>query len=140
MEGVVCPLSARPKAPLPQRAAAAIGAVDVLNVSLPKSFHEPTAAIGALGRQQQMHVVGHEAMGVDGAPSCARVCMQVMQVVPVIIRCKKASTPVVAPLDQMGGNASKRDARAAGHVGGWWTRSSDGGRSLPPTAIRSQSA
>ena len=68
-----------------------------MNVSLSKSFHELTAATGAVGRQQQMHVVGLAATGVDGAPCCARVRIQVLQVEPVDGHCgTRWSVPVGA--------------------------------------------
>src|SRR5258708_1690101 len=95
-----------------------MGAIHVLDVSLPQAFHEPTAAIGGLRRQQKMNVVGHEAICMDGAPRRVRKRVQVMQVEPVVILRKETGAVVVATLYQVGSNAGKHDARSAGHVGG----------------------
>ena len=54
------------KAPFPQRAAAAVDAVYVLHVALPEMFHHLACAVGLLRSEQQMHMVGHQHVGVNG--------------------------------------------------------------------------
>jgi hypothetical protein len=55
------------EATFPERAAAAIDAVDVLDVALTQMLHQKRCAAAGLGSQQQMNVIGHQHIGVDSA-------------------------------------------------------------------------
>ena len=54
-------------AAVPQRAGAVIDFVDVVHVASPWRADEPGDVLGLRWSQQQMHRVGHEYVGVQGA-------------------------------------------------------------------------
>jgi hypothetical protein len=64
------PDNAGTKPARPQRAAAAVGAVNVLNIALPPCFNNGTLCL--CRRKQQAHGVGHQHVGVHRAAELAR--------------------------------------------------------------------
>src|SRR3712207_2754103 len=59
------------ESPLPQRSASAIGSVHVLGVELSDAFHEARAPADVLRREKQVHVICHQAVGMQRA-ACSR--------------------------------------------------------------------
>lgn len=55
------------EAAYPERAAASIGAVDVLPVALTQVLHQQGSAVATRGGKQQMRMVAHQHIGMDGA-------------------------------------------------------------------------
>ena len=65
-------------------------------------------ALSALGgSEQQMHVVGHEGVGVDGATEAGSQFRKLIQVTPVVLLRIKAHGAIVAPLDDVPGDAGE---------------------------------
>lgn len=60
-------------------------------------LHEQPRAVGLGGSEQQMHVVGHEGGGVDGATEAGSQFRKLMQVTPVVLLRKKKHTAQLLP-------------------------------------------
>ncbi len=104
------------KASLPQRPAAPIGTIDVLHIALAQVLHQQRSAVGFLRREQQVHMVGHQHVGVDRAAELRCILGQTLQVKYVVFVGEEAGVAVVTALDQVQRNTGKRNARAAGHT------------------------
>ena len=105
----------RSKATLPQGAAALIGAIDVLHVALAQVFHQQPSAVFSLGCEQQMHVVGHQHVGVYRAAELVGKLFEVVKVKLVVLFAVETDGAIVAALDDVPGNAGKGQAGATGH-------------------------
>ena len=53
--------------PLPQASGAAVRAIHILHIALPQRLHQCPRTLGTPGGQQQVHVVGHQDIGVNSA-------------------------------------------------------------------------
>src|SRR5882762_4868685 len=87
-----------PKATLPERAAAPGPFVDALYIALAQIFHEEGAGVRRVRREKQVHMIGHQAIGVNGAvkPACKKA--QGAQVSKVVAIAEKAAPAIVAAL------------------------------------------
>ena len=65
---------------------------------------------------EQMDVIGHEAVRMDGAPVPPRELAQVRQVHQVIRFMAKAGRAVIAALDYMNGDAGQDEPEGSGHI------------------------
>ena len=85
---------AGPKATLPERAAAPGLFVHSLDVALAQIFHEEGTGVRRVRREKQVHMVGHQAIGVNRAvvPACKKA--QVAQVSKVIGIAEKAQAAI----------------------------------------------
>ena len=104
-----------PKATLPERAAAPGPSVDALYVALAQIFHEEGADVRRVRRKKQVHMIGHQAIGVNGTVMPAGKKAQVTQVSKVIGIAEKAQAAIVAALDDMDGHFGNDDSSSAGH-------------------------
>lgn len=91
----------RAEAALPQRTAAPVCAVDILRMLLPDLLHQRGAALLVLWRQQQMHMVGHQAESMDRAAGALGRHMQYIEIAAIILVGEEDRLPVVAALDHM---------------------------------------
>jgi hypothetical protein len=87
---------ARAEAPRPERAAAAIAAVDVVRMGLRQMLHQQRAALRGRRRVQQMHVVRHQAIGVHRAVEALGEAPQMLQIEGVVRRFEEAGRAIVA--------------------------------------------
>src|SRR6266850_3544629 len=106
---------AGPKTAFPERTAAPGPFVHALYVALAQIFHEEGAGVRRVRREKQVHMIGHQAIGVNGAviPACKKA--QVAQVSKVIGIAEKAQAAIVAALDGMDSHFGNNDSRGAGH-------------------------
>lgn len=104
------------EAPLPERTAAPISAVEILHVALSQLLHQRAGGIRCGSAEQQMHVIRHQAVGVDGAPGIVCRARQPVEIKQVIRLGIEAHRTVVAALDNMEGNFWKNQASAARHA------------------------
>ena len=81
------------------RKSAVIGFVDVLHVASPWRDDEPGDVVGLRWSQQQMHRVGHEHVGVQGATASFEVFAQPVRVGQVVLFTEETGIAVVATLD-----------------------------------------
>jgi hypothetical protein len=102
------------EAPLPQSACTLIGMVDVLHIALSDTLHQARWAIGTLGRQQQMHVIGHQHIGVQAYPYLLTEALQESEIVRIVGVGKETGSAVMPALDDVEGNTGKFQARTAG--------------------------
>src|SRR3982751_3840536 len=58
---------ARTEAAFPKRAGSAVSTVEIRHVTLAELSHQRRATLHIARRQQKMHMVGHQAVRVDGA-------------------------------------------------------------------------
>ena len=65
-----------------------------------------------------MHVIGHQYIGVQRAICFLQRFAEPMEVALVVLLREKARLAIVAPLDDVEGNAIEVDAGAAGHGAG----------------------
>lgn len=75
--------------------------VDVLDIALPEVLHQERCTGGFGGGEQQVHVIGHEHVRVDGAAEALREFAQVVPVEEVVFLGEEAHATVVAALDDV---------------------------------------
>ena len=88
-------------APFPQAAGALVAAVDVLDVAPPECLHELGDPGPGFGADQQVDVVGHEDVGVEGAMPIGSRFLKPVEVAVVVLLGKEAGLSVDATLDDM---------------------------------------
>ena len=59
--------------PLPQCTGSFIGAINILHKALTKMLHHPGRPACLLGSQQDVDVIGHQAVGVNGTSVLSRI-------------------------------------------------------------------
>ena len=91
----------------------------MLHVTLAEIFHQESAAIGGLRRQQQVNVVGHQAIGVHRAAELAGKIAKQREIERIIVLGEEAGATVVAALDDMDRHFGHGYARAARHRHSW---------------------
>jgi hypothetical protein len=87
--------------PFPQAACAAVAAVDVLHVAPPDGLHEFGCAGFCVGCYQQVDMVGHEYISVNGTVPIGSRFLQPMEVTEVILIGEKAGLSVDSALHNM---------------------------------------
>ncbi len=101
--------------PLPQGAAALLDGVEIAHIAPAHRLHHLRQTIHRLRRGQQMKVVAHQDIGVQGDTKLRRAFMQQIQQ-HLIIRCAgENGLPVVAALDNVMGVTGQREPRKTGH-------------------------
>jgi hypothetical protein len=85
-----------------------LGVIEKADVAASHGLHHLRQAGGGLGRGQQMKVVVHQHIGVDGNTELAGVLLQQVQHHLVVARRHEDRLAVVAPLDDMVGVARER--------------------------------
>jgi len=81
---------ARLEAPLPDCATALVKTVHILRVAPSEGLHQPGDSIGVQWCEQQMHMIGHRHIRVNGAAIFLRTQPQPVQIEPVILFRKEA--------------------------------------------------
>jgi hypothetical protein len=71
-------------------------------------LHQQRGTVAALGREQQMHVIGHQHVGMHRAAETAREFAQMGQVEAVVLFGEEAHRTIVAPLDDVPGDPGNR--------------------------------
>ena len=107
-------------ATLPQRAGPVVGVVDVPNIATAKRLHHPADAATLARGHEQVHVVGHQHIGMDAATFVQCDLVQVMQVATIVFGLEEAGLAIVAALDHMLRDAGQADAREAWHPNSPW--------------------
>ena len=79
----------------------AILAIHVLDIALPQRFHQVARRPGALWRDEQMNVVGHQHIGMDATTVRANVFRETFQIEAVVFIGKETGLPVVPVLDEV---------------------------------------
>src|SRR3989442_13087271 len=102
--------------PFPKRSRAPVSLVEILRVQLSHMLHQCRAALRAFGSQEQVHVIGHQAIRVQLASKAAEATRQVEQIKVAVFVVDEAWPPVVAALDDVYGHAGEHDAGASWHV------------------------
>jgi len=102
-------------ATVPQGAAAAVGLVDVLHVTPAQCDDDTGDADGCLRRQEQMHVIGHQGIGMQLRSLAPQRLAQPVQVGVAILFRKEASLAVVAALNQVQRHTVEVEAGATRH-------------------------
>ena len=107
-------------APLKHVAGLVVSAIVVLAVCELQSLHCPGERMGS-GLQQQMDVVGHQDLGMEGDAISAAIALEALQIAGVIFGIMKDRRPLVATDDHMieGAWKSMRGLRAM--VGSLWS-------------------
>ena len=91
----------RPKASLPERAGPPVGRVDMPDIADAEPLHHPRRAVGGAGGQQQVHVVGHQDIGVHGASVVPRRLRQKPAIARIVVVMEEDRLPIVAALDHV---------------------------------------
>jgi len=105
---------AGPEASFTERAAVPTAAVDGSNRSLAERLHQPSRTGIVGGRNPEMEVIGHQHIGMVLVRVRPRVVVAARQVRVTALVTEEARLPVVAPLDQLQGDARQCEARTAG--------------------------
>ena len=101
--------------PFPQGAGAPVAVVDVAHVTTAGGLHQARNALDVARRDQQMHVVGHEDVSMDGtAVTTARLEERVVQIRVVVVR-EEDGSAVVATLDEVQRHVGQYQTGQSGH-------------------------
>lgn len=100
---------------LPQRAGAAIALVDIKHVISAHVLHQPGDRVLLLRSHQQMHMVGHEHVGVQPNAKAPQPLSQQLQVEQVVIITEETDRPIIAALNDMGRYTRKVHPKFACH-------------------------
>ena len=102
---------------LPQRPRAAPYPVDAANVAAPQRLHQPTDPVVSRRSDQQVHMVGHQHICVQGAALLCQSPADLGQEEAAVAVVEEDRLPIVAALDDVVGLAGEHQARGAGHDG-----------------------
>lgn len=80
------------------------------------SYRGPGERVSS-GLQQQMDMVGHQDVGMEGDAISAAIALEALEIAGVIFGIMKDRRPLVATDDHMIESARKIDARLASHGG-----------------------
>jgi hypothetical protein len=100
---------------LPQAAGSLMLSIEVMGIALRQHVHQCRASCGATRRQEQMHVIAHEAVGVNGATGLLRDIAQQSQVNKMIAFLPKTDHAIVAALNNVDGKVRHDQAWLARH-------------------------
>ena len=89
----------------------------MLHIALAEQFHQVSYDIRLSWRQQQMHVIRHQHIGMDGATGALRAQSQLVEIEKIVVIREETGLAVVAALDDVKRNIGKRNARTTWH--GW---------------------
>jgi hypothetical protein len=85
-------------------------------IYLPKAcLHQPAQTAIRFGCEQQMHMIGHQHVCVDGDPGVRRQFREQRQVTLAIGGVAEGFLPIVAALNHMVRMSGRRKARQTGH-------------------------
>jgi hypothetical protein len=90
--------------------------IEVLDVALPHFPHQLGKAFALLGSDEQVHMVGHENVGVDRAVLAPAQFLEEREIENSIGVANEARAAVVAALDDMDGIAWDAESGCARHV------------------------
>ena len=79
-------------------------------VPLPQATHQLPCRVGTARREPQMHMIGHQHIGVNGTRALLGVLTEPLKVRQMIFVGEKTRLAVVPPLNDMHRNAAERDA------------------------------
>lgn len=94
-----------------------VAVFDIAHVAPAQRLHHRRDLAGRRRCQQQVHVVGHQHVGVDGAAEAPGDVPQLVQIAHVVDGMEEARPAVVASLEDMLGKVGQVDAGLAGHGG-----------------------
>src|SRR5688500_8854859 len=106
---------ARAESPLPERAGAFVQVVEVRDVTPPHALHRLGERVRGVPRRQEMDVVGHEHVGVNGHPGSTRHIDKAAMEVHAVALGAEYRLAVVPPYPDVGGNTRNVKAAKSGH-------------------------
>ncbi len=95
------------KPPFPKGPAALVGMIHIAHITSANVLHETGQIPVLLRRDQQMHMVGHQHIGVYRHFILILRLLNAIQIKPVIRFCKKAGIPIISSLCDMVGITSQ---------------------------------
>lgn len=100
----------------PKRAGAPIASVEGADVTASDGLHHARRTTRCIRCEQQVDVVGHQYIGMQGAAVLVRGFAQFLPVAQVVGGIGEAGLPVVAPLHDVLWNAGEVESGQACHV------------------------
>jgi hypothetical protein len=100
---------------LPHRAGPSVRLVEVLDVALAQPTHRAGDVLGLVGRDQQVHMIGHQHVRVHVAGVQAARFLEQAKVGSEIIADFEAATAVVSALDDVQRIAGQLQTRVTWH-------------------------
>jgi hypothetical protein len=91
-------------AALPQGAGALIRGVDIGHIAPPNGLHPFGNAIGPRGRYEQMDMIGHQDIGMDGAAITFGSVVNGGEVQAIVLVSEENRLAIIAPLDDVVGD------------------------------------
>ncbi len=93
--------------PIPKRPGTAVSPIDILYIALSQVLHQLRGTLGLLLGHQQMHVIGHEHVGVQPHADTVAEGLQMIEIEEVIVIGKETRGAIIAALDDMYGDTRK---------------------------------
>jgi hypothetical protein len=84
-------------------------------MQLAEVLHQPTAADWRIGREKQVNVIRHQAIGMQGASGLAEKTAQVKEIKLAVLIFVEAALPIISALAYMYRDAGQHDSRASRH-------------------------
>jgi len=97
----------RAVASLPQGAGAVIGGVDIGHIAATNGLHQFGQSIGLRGRHQQMDMIGHQDISMDGTARAFSRVLHRGEVEAIVFVTKENRLAIMTPLDDVLGNIKK---------------------------------
>ena len=105
------------EAVLPEMAAPAVKAIDVASVVQVRSPHSLGQRLRLPGRGDQMHVVGHQAIAVDGQAELLGLLSQYVKIVDAVLIDEEDILAIVPPLGHVMRTTRNDNSRRPWHRG-----------------------
>ena len=105
----------RLEAPLPQRSRAPLAVIDIGHEPSPQRLEYGAHRLSMSRCHQQVAMIGHQHIGMHGAPMVAGRPAQPVEINPVVIVVEEDGLPVVAPLHHVDRYAREEETPFARH-------------------------
>ena len=90
----------------PQRTTTPVRSIDVLHITPPKILHHQCGTVGSSWRNQQMHMIGHQHIGMYFTTVFISLILQRFQIAVIVFFRIKARAAIVAALNDVPCNPS----------------------------------
>lgn len=92
-----------------------VASVELTHVAAPEFLHEASNDANFRWRDEQVHVIFHQDVGVQSATCVEQRFAQKCRIALPIVIVKKAGQSIVAALDNVLGNLRQVESRLSGH-------------------------
>jgi hypothetical protein len=100
---------------LPQCSRATVARIEAPNIAPSQRLHHPRYRARLAGRDQQVHVIGHQYVGMQSALEATRGSIEFVSIEQIVVFRRKARLTIVATLYDVLSNTRQINSRLARH-------------------------